>query len=90
MAVCRDGSGWSHSLSSPQVLVEQPFKKWCPLVDNDFRFGPEPLGEILLGAEFVYSKKGRKSILAGLPTWRSSKAAKVHVCVLCSRADLAV
>jgi hypothetical protein len=43
-----------------QVLAEQPFKKWMPLVDSEFRFGPEPLGEILLGAEFIYSKKGRK------------------------------
>ena len=43
-----------------ELLAEQPFKSWLKLLDNQYRFGPEPLGEVLLGATFTYSKKARK------------------------------
>jgi hypothetical protein len=42
------------------------------LLDEQYRFGPEGLGEVLLGADFVYNKKA-KSLFSGLRFGRSNK-----------------
>mmetsp|Transcript_30125 Transcript_30125/g.35520 ORF Transcript_30125/g.35520 Transcript_30125/m.35520 type:complete len:1909 (+) Transcript_30125:29-5755(+) len=56
-----------------EILAEQPFKHWVKLLDDQYRFGPEGLGEVLLGADFVYNRKARR-LIPSMPRFgRSSK-----------------
>ena len=35
-----------------EVVAEQPFKTWVKLLDDQFRFGPDPLGEVRCKKKF--------------------------------------
>jgi hypothetical protein len=60
-----------------EILAEKPYKHWVKLLDEQYRFGPDGLGEVLLSAEFIYNKKARRSMLPSMPRFgRSSKTSQ--------------
>jgi len=59
-----------------EILAEQPFKAWVKLLDEQYRFGPEPLGEVLVGATLAYNKKARRSVMPDLGSFFARKGPK--------------